>query len=388
MSTVLILVGFVALLVAAVGIIRGGVQRVGLTGRKQSAVALAGALFVMIVGGALAPNPASTTEAEQVATTRSAPVAESSPEATAEPAAQASPAAEPVETVVPTDAPASTADVIGNADSGSALALLGTLAVKGRAPKTGYSRDEFGAAWTDTDRNGCDTRNDILERDLTGETFRAGTNGCVVIAGTLAEPYTGQTMTFAKSDASAVQIDHVVSLSDAWQTGAQSWPAGKRLAFANDPLNLLAVDGPSNASKSDSDAASWLPPNKSYRCPMVARQTAVKAKYGLWVKPAERDAIARVLSACPQQLAPTGGNPTMAPVAPAPRQPAAAPAPEQSSAPTKTSAPAPKPAAAKTYANCTEMHQDYKGGVARPGAVDKRSSGQSEVRAVLQPGTV
>ena len=86
---------------------------------------------------------------------------------------------------------------------------------------------------------------------------------------------------------------------DAWQKGAAQWPAGKRLAFANDPLNLLAVDAGTNRSKGDGDAATWLPPNKSYRCAYVARQVAVKAKYGLWVTAAERDAMVRVLSTCP-----------------------------------------------------------------------------------------
>ena len=188
--------------------------------------------------------------------------------------------------------------------AGSARALLATLAVKGRAPKTGYDRDRFGSAWTDTDRNGCDTRNDVLARDLTAETFRAGTHRCVVLTGRLADPYTGKTITFAKARASAIQVDHVVALSDAWQTGAFGWPAERRLAFANDPLNLLAVDGPTNQAKGDGDAATWLPPAKAYRCRYVARQVAVKAKYRLWVTPAERDALTRVLASCPGEAAP------------------------------------------------------------------------------------
>jgi hypothetical protein len=189
---------------------------------------------------------------------------------------------------------------------GSAGALLATLPVKGRAPKTGYDRDRFGPAWADTDRNGCDTRNDVLSRDLTGETFRAGTHRCVVLTGRLADPYTGKTIEFRKAHARAIQIDHVVPLSDAWQTGAFGWPADRRLAFANDPLNLLAVDGPANQAKGDGDAATWLPPAKPYRCRYVARQIAVKAKYRLWVTPAERDAFARVLAGCPRQAAPRG----------------------------------------------------------------------------------
>jgi hypothetical protein len=181
---------------------------------------------------------------------------------------------------------------------------LATLSVKGRGPKTGYAREEFGPAWADVDRNGCDTRNDVLNRDLAAKEWRPSTHGCVVVAGVLRDPYTGRRLVFAKADAAAVQIDHVVALSDAWQKGAARWDATRRESFANDPLNLLAVDGPTNAQKSDGDAATWLPPQRSYRCRFVARQVAVKAKWKLSVTPAERDAIARVLSRCPEQRLP------------------------------------------------------------------------------------
>ena len=189
----------------------------------------------------------------------------------------------------------------------TAQGSLSKLVVKGRAPKTGYARAVFGAAWTDIDRNGCDTRNDMLKRDLTGETFRVGTRSCVVLTGLLKDPYTARRITFTKAAASAVQIDHVVALSDSWQKGAQTWSPAKRLVFANDPLNLLAVDGPTNQQKGGSDAASWLPPNKAYRCSYVARQVAVKAKYGAWVTLAEKTAMARVLTACPSYPLPRGG---------------------------------------------------------------------------------
>jgi hypothetical protein len=200
----------------------------------------------------------------------------------------------------------------------SALAAIDSLVVKGRAPKTGYSREQFGEAWYDADHNGCDTRNDILARDLTNVQRRAGSD-CVVIAGVLHDPYTGRDVTFAKENASAVQIDHVVALSDSWQKGSQYWDRSKRVALANDFLNLLAVDGPTNGAKGDGDAATWLPPNKPYRCAYVARQVAVKVKYALWVTAAERDAMRRVLSACPDQaLPPDSGAPTAVPgVAPA-----------------------------------------------------------------------
>jgi hypothetical protein len=188
---------------------------------------------------------------------------------------------------------------------GSALAAAGRLTVKGRAPKTGYSRDRFGAAWADTDKNGCDTRDDILKRDLRQTTFRDGAKRCIVTAGVLADPYTGTRVTYRRG-ASKVDIDHAVALSDAWQKGAQQWPDSKRRDFANDPLNLLAVDSSTNRRKSDGDTATWLPPNTAFRCAYVARQVAVKKKYGLWVTSAERDAMRKVLGGCPAERLPTG----------------------------------------------------------------------------------
>ena len=204
---------------------------------------------------------------------------------------------------------------------GTAAAAVASLRVQGRGPKTGYFRDQFGQAWADVDRNGCDTRNDVLTRDLTAVVYRPGTRDCVVVAGTLADPYTGQTLTFSKDRAADVQIDHVVALSDAWQKGAAQWSAATRLAFANDPLNLLAADGSANLSKSDADAASWLPPNKPFRCAYVARQIAVKKTYDVSVTSAERDAFVRILQSCPAEPLPTGGSP--GPTPPPPSRPAA-----------------------------------------------------------------
>jgi len=185
--------------------------------------------------------------------------------------------------------------------AGSALAVLSSIPVKGRAPKTGYSREQFGQAWADVDHNGCDTRNDVLGRDLTATSYAPGTHDCVILTGTLNDPYSRSQLTFTRgvTTSSVVQIDHVVALSDAWQTGAQQLDPVRRTAFANDPLNLLAVDGRLNTQKSDADAASWLPPNKSFRCAYVARQVAVKAAYALWVTQAEQKAITAVLQSCP-----------------------------------------------------------------------------------------
>jgi hypothetical protein len=178
-----------------------------------------------------------------------------------------------------------------------ALTALNQLAIKGRAPKTGYTRDQFGSGWGEI--GSCDTRNVILQRDLTDTKL----SDCFVLTGTLHDPYTGQTVSFKRGagSSSAVQIDHVVALSDAWQKGAQGFSAKQRQQLANDPLNLLAVDGPTNSKKGDSDAASWLPPNKAFRCEYAARQIAVKQKYSLWVTQAEHDTLARTLASCPNQ---------------------------------------------------------------------------------------
>ncbi|MGW2784811.1 HNH endonuclease family protein [Streptomyces populi] len=208
-------------------------------------------------------------------------------------------------------------DAMGSAEpqettaGGAALAAVDSLAVKGRAPKTGYSRERFGTAWADTDANQCDTRDDILKRDLKDVKFSDGR--CRVSRGVLdPDPYGGKDVTFVRGR-SLVDIDHLVALSDAWQTGAKYWDASKRIALANDPLNLRAVGASANRSKGDGDTATWLPPNKAYRCTYVAAQVAVKKKYGLWVTGAEKAAMKKVLSGCPGQKLPSGGNPTKAP---------------------------------------------------------------------------
>lgn len=186
-------------------------------------------------------------------------------------------------------------------DARPAIEVLDDLAVKGRAPKTDYSRDQFGPGWGSN--LGCDTRNTILHRDLQGVTTD---ENCRVLSGTLYDPYTGKMIQFQRGEhtSALVQIDHVVALSDAWQKGAQQLAYERRVAFSNDPLNLLAVDGEANQKKSDSDAATWLPSQKVFRCQYVARQIAVKNKYSLWVTSAEKAAMAQVLTTCPDQRLP------------------------------------------------------------------------------------
>lgn len=201
-----------------------------------------------------------------------------------------------------------------NGRSGSALATLNTLPVKGKAPMTEYkNRREvlYGKAWTDDQNapgghNGCDTRNDILRRDLTNIVYKNRVH-CAVASGTLNDPYTGKVIHFVrgKNSSDAVQIEHAVATGNNWATGGQQLSQAQRVAFANDPLNLAAVDGPTNEKKRDKDASGYLPSNKKLRCAYVATQIAVKAKYRLWVTPAEKAAMRQVLNTCPTQQLPT-----------------------------------------------------------------------------------
>ncbi len=298
---------------------------------------------------------AGTSEAGPIGSVSAAPGSAGVGAAPAAGAAPSSSSAPPVPAASSAAAPTSAASVpaasetAAQPETGTALALLTTIPVKGRAPKTGYDRTgEFGAAWKDVDRNGCDTRNDILRRDLDSVTIKAGTHGCVVLTGVLRSPYTGQTIDFQRgvTTSAAVQIDHVVALMDAWQSGAQQLSQVRREALANDPLNLLAVDGRSNEQKSAGNAATWLPPAKGYRCAYVARQITVKATYHLWVTPPERDAMVRVLQECPGQRVASAGTIALMPDATAtvPTPGKATPsvegtAPPLRTAPTRTTAP-------------------------------------------------
>lgn len=371
--------------------------------RKAGAVALALSLALFIVGAVALPR--TTARNLQAASSESA----ASP-ASAEASATETPTPSSTPTVQETGEPLDpdspyllaqgvmvTAPKTQPAFATKAIDLLATLAIKGRAPKTGYDRALFGQAWADVDRNGCDTRNDILKRDLTGITY---TNSvpCKVQSGTLADPYTGTTINFLRGTAtsSAVQIDHVVALSDAWQKGAQQLTTEQRTAFANDPLNLQSTDGPTNIKKGDGDAATWLPPNKGFRCEYVARQISVKATYNLWVTQAEHDAMANILAGCSGQLAPTNEKaavtaapapepapvvaPAPAPVAPAPAPVAPAPAPVAPAPVVVAPAPAPAAPAAVYYANCTAAKAAgaapiYAGQAGYRAALDRDSDG-------------
>lgn len=187
------------------------------------------------------------------------------------------------------------------ADVATARAELSKLVVRPLGPSTGYDRAAFGAAWVDTaipgvvGENKCDTRSDILRRDLTGV---APATGCKVHSGTLADPYTGKTIVYSSAHATAVQIDHVVALGAAWKQGANHWSPLKRRQLANDPRNLRAVDGPTNESKSD-DTADEFAPRAADQCQFAVTIVIVKTVYGLSVTSDEKDALDRMLGRCP-----------------------------------------------------------------------------------------
>lgn len=230
------------------------------------------------------------------------------------------------------------AAVTAAAPSLSALATVALLEVGDRDLSASFSVEAFGERFADTDKNGCDTRNDALARSMSGVSFKPGTADCVVLTGVLADPYSGTDIAFERGPLSSgkVQVDHVVALTDAWQKGARTWDPARRLAFANDPLNLLVVDGSLNQTKGDGDASSWLPPNEAFRCAYVARQVAVKYTYGLRVTSTEKNAMVAVLSGCPSEQLPAGST------LPPPRDPVLPPVEKPKPRPTPTPTPTPE----------------------------------------------
>jgi hypothetical protein len=207
---------------------------------------------------------------------------------------------------VPPSVPPSGAHVpAGTLDPAAASAALRRVPVGPKGGLADYDRDcgtgagcVFGPAWADVDHDGCDQRNDVLHRDLTAIRVRPGTQGCVVVAGSLADPYTGATVPFTKARASEVQIDHVVPLAAAWAQGAAAWTGRQRAAFANDLGNLMATEAGPNEAKGDDTADEWLPPDPAYRCAYARIVVTVKHRYGLSVTPAEATALRQQLAGC------------------------------------------------------------------------------------------
>jgi hypothetical protein len=354
----LLFAGLFVLVVAVVALARGRVRWAHLATRSSGAAALVAAIAAVSIGAAV--SPAAPTAVPPRGPEVHAASATSSVEAARVPAMSTTPVeteATPPPTVAATDPVAA---AIRSAPPGSALAMVGSLVIRGRGSMSGYSRAAFGPAWTDIDRNGCDQRNDTLRRDLHGVELKAGTNGCAVMLGILTDPYTGTSVAFSRTASpSSIQIDHVVPLANAWATGAAQWTQDRRVTFANDSLNLVAVSATANASKGAGDAATWLPPAKAYRCAYLARQVAVKSRYELAVTPAERVAMVTTLRTCAMTTPPVvavaklGGFPVYAP--PKPR---AAPQPSSTPGPAPLTALTPKvvptPARTRTPSRATK----------------------------------
>jgi hypothetical protein len=185
-----------------------------------------------------------------------------------------------------------------------ARSQLRTLRVAPRRPPVGYERDAFGTPWLDIDGNGCNQRDDVLLRDAVSGTVRYAPQGRCdhdVLAGTWVDPYTGRTLSFTDlkdpRQAEAIQIDHVVPLAEAWASGASRWDTDRRIRFANDLAELLAVDGPTNAGKGDDDPAAWRP-RKAFQCTYAVRWIGTKSRWQLTVDRPEKRALVQMLGYC------------------------------------------------------------------------------------------
>lgn len=319
----LMLTGMAMLIVVLVAFVRGRVSWAGLTTTTSKFTALVASLTAIAAATAMSSGTSSTASDAPSTTGITSP---SSPMQTSATASR-----DPIQVI------------LDSAPKGSTLAMLATLTVADATSGQAYDRASFGQAWSDTDRNGCDQRNDTLRRDFLEATLKAGTHGCVVWTGKLVDPYTGKTVNFTRAVGAkpTVAIDHVVALADAWNMGATTWTKDKRLEFANDPLNLLATSLTVNIAKGAADAAYWLPPDVGARCAYVARQVAVKQKYGLAVTTDERRVIVETLRSCPRTATPRaaiaklGGWPTFS--EPVPFTATPKPSPTTSTQPPPTS---------------------------------------------------
>jgi hypothetical protein len=238
----------------------------------------------------------------------------------------------------------------------TAAEVLALLVVHAPDTSVDYQRtQQFGEAWLDVDLNGCSTREDILVRDLSDTVL----NGCKVMSGTVVDPYSGAVIDFVRGNDTSmlVQIDHIVSLYNAWTTGAQQLTMDQRQRLANDPTNLLAVSEATNEAKGAEDAATWLPPFAEVHCEYAARQISVKYAYDLWVTPAEHDALASVLRTCPTQPAYASwlSGPTtalgFAGTSPSPPSSGVTPSPS-----TEPTSPSPGVADVAYYENCSAAY--------------------------------
>jgi hypothetical protein len=310
----LVFAGVSCLITALIAMVRGHLDWAHLSSRKAGGW-LAGASTALVAGSLIiSPAPTGTLtatltggSAQSTGTTSTASAATSTTPSTTVSGTTSGPTSATASATTGASATDPLSAAIASASGGLALSVLGSLPVRAPGSRTGYSRKAFGPAWADVDHNGCDTRNDVLRRDLSRLVIKTRTHGCVVASGTALDPYTGKTLTY-RYRSSTVSVDHVVSLADMWVSGARGWSAAKRRAFANDPLNLAVVATRVNTAKGDRNAASWLPPHTAYRCQFVARQVAVKDKYGASVASAERTAMGRILLGCAGQALPSAAT--------------------------------------------------------------------------------
>lgn len=185
--------------------------------------------------------------------------------------------------------------------------LAGIAEIPQRMRGNDYRRAAFGESWTDETsapggHNGCDTRNDILDRDLIDKTYVAISRCPTAVAtGTLRDPYTNATVPFLRGNqtGAAVQIDHLVPLALAWDLGARTWTDEMRERFANDPANLLAVDGPTNQDKGDKQPSLWMPPNAAFHCQYAMQYIEVLRGYQLPVDAPSAPVLRQAAQTCP-----------------------------------------------------------------------------------------
>ena len=234
---------------------------------------LAGLLALVVIAGIASPENA-TQETPSSSRTQTAEPTESAQSAEPTPAP-----AQPAATTAPQD--------------GELAALLTQLVIEDELP-SGYDRDLF-RHWVDADRDGCDARREVLI--LEAVVAPTVGEGCSLSGGSWYSAFDGVTT----NDPSLFDIDHMVPLKEAWDSGAHAWDSDRRRAFANDldlPQALLAVSRSSNRSKGADDPAEWLPPLVSYHCQYIEDWMVVKIKWELSVDAREFSALRSIASGC------------------------------------------------------------------------------------------
>ncbi len=256
-------------------------------------------MLAAVAGLALAgcaPGATLTGSSRPGATTTPAPVATATTRATA-PATTATRSAPPASPSGPATAASPSGPPTPAATGGSA-AQLAALRVAPRAGQQTYRREAFGSGWGRS--LGCDVRDLVLARQLQ-DAVRSRDDRCEIESGTLDDPYTGRRVAYRRGmdPARGLDVDHLVSLRNAWQAGAEAWPRARRQAFANDLGNLQLTPASVNRAKGDAPVDAWVPPNRRYRCTYAQRWIAVKTAWALTVTGPERDVLADLLRTCP-----------------------------------------------------------------------------------------